>query len=159
MTVVGPFINTGLNLNALWGRGAHTRRNNLACTYNSIVIGWKVGVRFDGSGIYNACTGDTIQMRNNIFGGNLRLADTAASTSFNGQAFLQNGSYNNTILSTVAAVGLTNPFAVYPNVPLPANNVSNWLPTGAHRHYPELTFQIRILTDLHLSLIAVLSDK
>jgi hypothetical protein len=128
MTVVGPFETTSTPVNPLFQRGAHTRRNNLACVYNSIVMGWRVGVRLDGSGIYNAATGDTIQFRNNIFGGNLKLADTAASTSFNAHSFLQNGAYANTVIFTTSGVGLTSPYNIYPDPS--GNNVTNWVPTG-----------------------------
>ena len=93
-------------------------------------MGWRTGVRFDGSGVYNGCTGDSIQYRNNILAGNVRLADTAASTSFNAQSWLQTPSFSNTVLSTSAAVQLSDPFGVYPNIPLPANNVTNWMPAG-----------------------------
>ena len=130
MTVVGPYSQTNLSLNSLWGRGSHERRNSKECIYNSIVMGWRTGVRFDGSGVYNGCTADTIQYRNNIFAGNVRLADTAASTTFNGQTWLQTPSFSNSVLSTSAAVQLSDPFGVYPNVPLPGNNVTKWMPVG-----------------------------
>lgn len=130
MTVVGPFYQTNLSLSTLWGRGAHQRRNSLLCLYNSIIMGWRVGYRYDGSGVTNAATGDTVQDRNDIFAGNVRLADTVAPSTFNAQSWLQNGSYQNSVFSTSSAAQLTNPFAIYPNIPLPANNVSNWMPTG-----------------------------
>ncbi|MEO8666108.1 MAG: hypothetical protein ABI462_11500, partial [Ignavibacteria bacterium] len=130
MTVVGPFFNTGISISTLWGRGAHERRNSLMSLYNSIVMGWRVGYRFDGSGVYNAASSDTIQIRNTIFGGNVKLADTVAPASFSAHLFLQNAAYNNTVFSTAASVQLNNPFAIYPEVPLPADNVSNWLPSA-----------------------------
>jgi len=130
MTVVGPFSQTNLSLSSLWGRGSHERRNSKECIYNSIVMGWRTGVRFDGTGVYNGCTGDSIQYRNNIFAGNVRLADTAASTSFSSQSWLQTPSFSNSVLSTSAAVQLSDPFGVYPNIPLPGNNVTNWMPVG-----------------------------
>lgn len=145
ITAVGPFGNTGWSVSPLWGRGVHERRNTLTNIFNSIIMGWRVGVRFDGSGVYNAATGDTIQMRNNIYAGNLRLADTAASTSFSGHSWLQNGSYSNTVYSDISSVQLVNPYGAYPNVSLPGNNVTNWLPSGgspalsgANFSYPNL---------------------
>jgi hypothetical protein len=129
MTVVGPFETTSTTVNPLFQRGAHLRRNMLACIYNSIVMGWRVGVRFDGSGVYNASTGDSIQIRNTIFAGNLKLADTAGSTTFNANTWLQSGAYSNNLYPTNSAVGLTSPYAIYPDPS--GSNVSNWVPTGS----------------------------
>lgn len=129
MTVVGPYGQTGWSLNALWGRGSHERRSSLECIYNSIILGWKVGYRFDGTGVANAAAGDTIQVRNIIFGGNVTLADNAAN-SFNAPAFIQTPSYSNPVFSNASSVQLINPFGIYPNVPLPADNVDYWMPAG-----------------------------
>jgi hypothetical protein len=63
ITVVGPLITTSSSVNPLFQRGAHLRRNMLASIYNSIIMGWRVGIRFDGSGVGNAAQSDTIQLR------------------------------------------------------------------------------------------------
>ncbi|MCX7878051.1 MAG: T9SS type A sorting domain-containing protein [Ignavibacteria bacterium] len=128
LTVIGPFINTGLSLNSLWGRGGHLRRNMLACIYNSIIMGWRVGIRLDGSGVTNAAGGDTVQIRNTIFAGNVRLGDSASS-SFGTTAWLQTGSFNNTIFSAATDVQLTNPFGIYPEGPA-GPVVDNWMPVS-----------------------------
>ena len=125
MTVVGPYITTALNLNSLWGRGGHLRRASQICIYNSIIMGWKVGIRLDGPSI-NSAMGDTLQIRNTIFAGNVRLGDSA-NGSFGTTAWLQTPSYNNTVFSTAAQTQLTNPFGIYPNGPV-GPVVDNWLP-------------------------------
>jgi hypothetical protein len=102
----------------------------LACIYNSIIMGWRVGIRLDGSGVTNAANGDTIQLRNNIFAGNVRLGDSAGS-SFSTTAWLTNPPFNNTIYSLATDVQLTNPFGVYPEGPA-GPVVNNWMPiTGS----------------------------
>lgn len=128
MTVIGPYAQTGWSLNSLWGRGGHLRRNTLMSAYNSIVMAWKVGLRVDGSGVGNAATADTIQIRNTILAGNVRLADSTGTGSFSPQQWLQTPSYSNTVFTDNSSVLLTAPFNIYPDVPLPANNVSNWIP-------------------------------
>lgn len=128
MTIVGPYANTSWNLSTLWGRGNHQRRNSLMCLYNSIIMGWKTGMRFDGLGVADAATGDTIQNRNNIYAGNLRLADSTGTGTFAAQQWLQTSSYQNTVFSDNAALQLTSPFNIYPDVPLPANNINYWIP-------------------------------
>ncbi len=143
MTVVGPFITTNLNLNTLWGRGGHLRRNTLTSIYNSIIMGWRAGLRFDGSGVHNACTGDTMQHRYNVYAGNLRIADSAGG-SFGATAWLQTSSFNNTFYATSSEVMLTNPYAVYPDPS--GTSCSNWMPlagspvlTGADFSNPNLS--------------------
>ena len=130
MTVIGPYGQTGWALNSLWGRGGHLRRNTLMSAYNSIIMAWRVGLRVDGSGVGNAATGDTIQIRNTILAGNIRLADSTGTGSFSPQQWLQTPSYSNTIFTENSSVQLTAPFNIYPDVPLPANNVNNWMPLG-----------------------------
>jgi hypothetical protein len=125
LTCVGPNVYN----NPLFPRNAHLRRNMLACVFNSIIMAYPVGIRFDGSGVANACTGDTIQIRNNIFAGQTRLADSASST-FSGTAWLQTGSFMNRIFTTNSAVMLNNPFNLYPLPPVPANNIDFWMPAG-----------------------------
>ena len=93
-------------------------------------MGWRVGMRFDGSGVGDASAADTIQIRNNIFGGNVRLADSTGTGSFAPQQWLQTSSYANSIFSNTNSVQLTSPFNIYPDVPLPADNVNNWIPLG-----------------------------
>ena len=129
MTVIGPFITTSTVVNPLFQRGAHLRRNNLASVYNSIIMAWRTGVRFDGSGVGSASESDSIQLRNTIFGGNLKLADsTGTGSSFSPTSWLQTPAFGNTVLATNSDVMLTAPFNIYPDVPLPANNVDNWIP-------------------------------
>lgn len=131
MTVIGPYAQTSWSLSTLWGRGGHLRRNSLISIYNSIIMGWRVGLRFDGAGVGDAATGDTLQIRNNILAGNVRLADSTG-TSFAAQQWLQNSSYQNSVFTTSSSVQLTSPFNIYPDVPLPADNVNYWIPqTGS----------------------------
>lgn len=131
MTMIGPHGQTSWPVSTLWGRGAHLRRNTLTSIYNSIIMGWRVGVRFDGTGVSNAATGDTLQIRNNILAGNVRLADSTGTGSFAPQQWLQTGSYANSIFNDNASVQLINPFNIYPEVALPADNVNYWMPQGS----------------------------
>ena len=125
ITAVGPNVYS----NPLFPRNAHLRRNMLACIFNSVIMAYPVGIRFDGSGVANACTGDTIEIRNNIFAGQTRLADSAGST-FGGTSWLQTGSFSNRVLATNSSVMLNNPFNIYPLPPVPANNIDFWMPAG-----------------------------
>lgn len=126
MTVVGPYITTSTSVNPLFQRGAHIRRNMQACIYNSIVMGWRVGVRFDGSGVCNDASSGTVQLRTNIFSGNVLLADqTGGTVTPDPVSFLNSF---NTVYANNSSVQLTNPFNIYPDPS--GNNISNWIPLG-----------------------------
>jgi len=156
MTVIGPYINTGLTLHPDWNsRGGHLRRRTLTCIYNSIIMGWRVGMRLDECGVINAANGDTLQQRSNVYAGNVKLADTASNsgcTSFSTHAWLQTGAYNNTIFSTASSVQLNNPFGVYPYGP-EGPIVNHWMPmagspvlTGANFTYPNISSGFDVVT-------------
>jgi len=128
MTVIGPYVTTSAVVNPLFQRGGHLRRNNLASIYNSIIMSWRVGLRFDGSGVGNAAQADSIQIRNNIMAGNVKLADSTGTGSFSPQTWLQTSSFENSVYSDNSSVMLNSPFNIYPDAPLPGNNVNNWMP-------------------------------
>lgn len=126
MTVVGPFETTGTVVNPLFQRGGHLRRNMQACIYNSIIMGWRVGIRFDGSGVINDANGGTVQLRTNIFSGNVTLADqTGGTITPDPVTFINNF---NTSYAANTSVQLTNPFNIYPDPS--GNNITNWIPAG-----------------------------
>ena len=126
MTVVGPFETTGTLVNPLFQRGGHLRRNMQACIYNSIIMGWRVGIRFDGSGVINDANGGTVQLRTNIFSGNVTLADqTGGTITPDPVTFINNF---NTSYAANTSVQLTNPFNIYPDPS--GNNITNWIPAG-----------------------------
>lgn len=144
MTVVGPFETTSTPVNSLFQRGAHIRRNMQACVYNSLIMGWRVGTRFDGSGVINDVNSGVVQLYTNIYSGNVAVADeTGGTVAPSPSGYI---SANNSVYSDNSSVQLTNPFAIYPNVPLPGNNVTNWMPlngspalSGANFSNPNLT--------------------
>lgn len=126
VTVVGPFETTGTVVNPLFQRGGHLRRNMQACIYNSIIMGWRVGIRFDGSGVINDANGGTVQLRTNIFSGNVTLADqTGGTITPDPVTFINNF---NTSYAANTSVQLTNPFNIYPDPS--GNNITNWIPAG-----------------------------
>ncbi|HEX2786438.1 MAG TPA: T9SS type A sorting domain-containing protein [Ignavibacteria bacterium] len=125
-TCIGPKTANSTSVNPNFVRGAHLRRNMLASIYNSVMTGYNVGIRFDGSGVFNAATGDTIQVRNTIFSGfSNRLADTAGSTSFSPSVWLMTGSYANRVLTQPTDVNLTSPYSFYGIAPSDSNVYGN----------------------------------
>jgi len=126
MTVVGPFETTSTTVNPLFQRGGHLRRNMQACIYNSLIMGWRTGIRFDGSGVCNDANDGTVQLRDNIFSGNLTLADQTGGTVIPDPVSYINTW--NTSYTNNTDVQLTSPFNIYPD---PASSsVNHWMPVG-----------------------------
>lgn len=112
VTIVGPKQYDTSTVDPLFTRGAHLRRNSLTSIYNTIWLGWPTGIRFDGSGVANALTGDSMTVMSTIIAGSLKNWDTAgtSSTGFNPDAYMLNPVRKNDTLNTTASVMLNNPY-------------------------------------------------
>jgi hypothetical protein len=97
-------------------RGMHIRRNSLQNVYNTIFMGYPTGILFDGTGVANACNGDTVKFISNIIAGiSGKNFDTAAMSSngFNATTWALNSSRLNDTLNTNDQVMLTNAYGGY----------------------------------------------
>ncbi len=68
-TVVGFAKTQASTIAAQAGWGARIRRNSAQSFFNSIFMGWKQGIRFEGAGTQGKFAGDTIEFKNNIVEG------------------------------------------------------------------------------------------
>lgn len=112
ITLIGPKEYDTSTVDPLFTRGAHIRRNSLTSIYNTLLLGWPTGVRFDGSGVANACTGDTIDLNSNIIAGSPKNYDTASTgtTGFDPNAYFMNPVRLNDTLLTTQLTLLANPY-------------------------------------------------
>lgn len=97
-------------------RGMHLRRNSLQNVYNTIFMGYPTGILFDGTGVANACNGDTIKFVSNIIAGiSGKNFDTAAMSSngFNATTWALNSARLNDTLNTNDQVMLSNAYGGY----------------------------------------------
>ncbi len=148
ITGIGPRINNSTVVSTNFKRSAHLRRNMLACIYNSIQTGYPTGILLDGRGVQIAALGDTIQLRNNIYAGFTKLADTVSSSGSgmnDPTGWLQTSSFSNRVFTNNTDVMLNNMFGFYNPPPAPANNVNFWMPatsspalSGASFSHPNL---------------------
>jgi hypothetical protein len=111
-TVVGFAKTKTSTIAGTAGWGARIRRNSAQSIFNSIFMGWKQGVRFEGAGTQGKFNGDTIEFKNNIVEG-------SKERNFNGSfdsTVLANPAYSNRTANTDANVYtmLTDPFN-FPN--------------------------------------------
>lgn len=70
MTVIGAFKDTSDVRASLHGRGAHLRRNNEISIFNSVIMGWREGIRMDGATTFNNFRTNVGFLQNNIVAGN-----------------------------------------------------------------------------------------
>lgn len=113
-TVVGPMPDTSFTaFNPNFKRGAHIRRSALTSIYNSIVMGFPIGLLLDGSGVGNAAIGDTLQIRNSIWAG--LKAGNGIITNYgqlNALAWYDTPAFGNRRYVQPSEVGLTAPFNI-----------------------------------------------
>lgn len=119
ITAIGPkatLANTG---NSLFLAGAQIRRNSGISIFNSIIVGWPLGIYIDattGTSTALNIEDSTLRLRNVTLAGNavnLKFAGTAGAT-VNSDATLTswftNSYYNNDILTNVSDAKLIQPY-------------------------------------------------
>lgn len=137
-TIVGPMPDTSFTqFNPNFRRGAHIRRAAQTSIYNSIVMGFPVGLLLDGAAVRFSATGDTLQIRNSIWAG-LRAGQgiTTNQSGFNAQDWFDTPSFGNRRYVQPSEVGLIDPFNLSNPNPVPATNSP--ATTGASFSNPRL---------------------
>lgn len=111
-TCVGPAQTPSSTIATTYGWGARIRRNSAQSIFNSIFMGFDVGVEFNGNGTKNKFNNDTIEFKNNLVGGSKKRNGEASFDSL----VLINPAYGNTTYTGNAndVVQLAAPFN-YPN--------------------------------------------
>lgn len=137
-TVVGPMPDTSFTAyNPNFKRGAHIRRSALTSIYNSIVMGYPIGLLLDGAGVGNAALGDTLQIRNSIWAG-LRAGNGIITNygSLNALQWYDTPTYANRRFVQPSEVGLLDPFNL--SSPNPVPNSGSPAATGGGFSNPRL---------------------
>jgi len=109
MTLIGPAPDSNATVNSLYRRAAHLRRATRYGIYNSILMGWPIGLFIDGAATATAAQQDSLQIRHSVFAGRWSTLITT-NQSFNVLAWYNTPAYSNTALPNPADVQLTNPF-------------------------------------------------
>ncbi len=119
ITAIGPKATMNNTGNSLFLAGAQIRRNSGISIFNSIIVGWPLGVYIDattGTSTALNIEDSTLRLRNVTLAGNavnLKFAGTAGTT-INSDAALTtwftNSYYNNDILVNVSDAKLIQPF-------------------------------------------------
>ena len=128
ITVIGPRATTSNVGNSLFRGAAHIRRNTGISIFNTIIMGWPVGIEIDATlGISTALNieDSTLRLRNITIAGtaqNTKFSGTAGATIINDAAFttwFTKSFYNNDFLVNNTDVKLVNPFSYTAPDPTP----------------------------------------
>lgn len=138
MTIIGPRLYNNSVGNALNQAGAHIRRNSSISIYNSVILGFPIGILIDGSkgvSTHQNILNGTLNIKYTIVAGNtlgLKFADNTTTptgyTSQNVIDWFNTSGFNNQTLLNTADAGITSMNYYAPNfVP----NATSPLNTGA----------------------------
>jgi hypothetical protein len=118
ITAIGPLATLNNNGSSLFLAGAHIRRNAQTSIFNSVFLGWPIGILVDGSRGRPTdlnLADSTLRLRNNVFAGNkinFRYAPNVTiptgATDASIAALL--ATFNNSTLTTVDDARIVNPF-------------------------------------------------
>jgi hypothetical protein len=120
ITAVGPKATLSNNGSSLFLAGAHIRRNTTESIFNSVFLGWPIGILIDGSKGRPTdlnINDSTLRIRNSIIAGcPVPISYAASATVPTGattatiQAWFTNPFFGNTILATNDDARFVNPF-------------------------------------------------
>ncbi|MHC1737623.1 MAG: T9SS type A sorting domain-containing protein [Ignavibacteriaceae bacterium] len=103
VTLVGPKQDAATQINSLYKRGMHLRRNSQNKISNALIMGWPTGILLDGTGTINNAANQTNYIKNSIISGatskNIDTTksngtfspDTWFTTTMSGRVYSNNG--------------------------------------------------------------------
>ncbi|MEZ5014214.1 MAG: T9SS type A sorting domain-containing protein [Chitinophagales bacterium] len=112
VTIVGAIENAGDVINANYKRGAHLRRNTSTDIFNSVIIGYPVGVLIDGALCEASCDADQLKIRNTIIAGMTTNFAVAAGSTWDVEGWFTTPSFNNEVLTNSTDVMLNDAYNV-----------------------------------------------
>lgn len=119
VTILGPRqTDTAASFNSLYKRGAHIRRNSRTSVFNSVIIGYPVGLLLDGAACETSAGNDSLQMRNTILANcQTDLAVASSSSWLSGlTTWFYTSTFSNQVIANLSALQLTSPTLLNPNL-------------------------------------------
>jgi len=124
VTLIGPLSTPDFTqFNPNFKRGAHLRRSTLTSIYNSIIMGYPVGILIDGQNSADAASSNNLQIRNTIVAGSQTGKNlTTNVNSFDVAAWFNNPDFGNKTFNLSSDVNLIDPFNLSSPNPVPNSN-------------------------------------
>lgn len=124
-TIIGPRQNSSSTYSSLFNSGILFRRNTAFSFFNSVILGWKIGVLIDartGTPTDNNITDNSLRIKNVTIGSNIEdvkytastLTPTGASDASMLSWFSTSNSLN-TIVTNASDASLSSPYATTPD--------------------------------------------
>ncbi|MER3525241.1 MAG: hypothetical protein C4326_14660 [Ignavibacteria bacterium] len=146
LTSIGPAVDSNAVVNSFYRRAAHLRRNTAYGIFNSILMGWPVGLFIDGAGSAGAAQSNELQVRNTVLAGQQSQLLTTNASGFNIVSWYNTAGWGNTTYPLPANVQLTAPFA--------AGNAINPLPTPSSAMLSGASFLGRLEGDPFFTVVS-----
>jgi hypothetical protein len=155
MTAIGPRATTNNAGSSLYRAGAHIRRNSEMSLFNSVIMGWPLGIDVDGTTgtATSANVGNGLILANNFLGGNtdsIKYSAPSGSvyTTTDLVTYFKTTSLANTILNgTVPSNIFVQPFNYTAPDPTPFGNAVSIVGTLGASPVPRANFAYPKLTD------------
>lgn len=128
ITVMGPYSTNPATINSLYKRGLHLRRNTQCSAFNSVFMGYPVGLLIESSSTQGNATNNLLRFKNNFI---VQCNDTLIADNTAGLA----AGVNN----INGAFNITNFFNAGGNAKI--NDVASLLLTNVSVNQPNLTLQ------------------
>jgi hypothetical protein len=146
LTSIGPAIDSNASINPLYRRAAHLRRNTAYGIFNSVFLGWPIGLFIDGAGTAGAAQSNELQIRNTMFAGQQSQLITTNASGFNVVSWFNTSGWGNSTFPLPANVQLTAPFA--------AGNAINPLPSAGSPLWNSASFAGRLSGDAFFEVVS-----
>ncbi len=136
VSLFGPLSNlTTPNVNALYRRAAHIRRNSKLQVYNSVFAGWPIGLFIDGNTTQANAVAGELKVRNSVIAGMTTPIDVPASQTWvraTATSWFNTSAFNNEIVASNIDLGVVDAFNLTaPNFTLATGSTLN---TGSYWH-------------------------
>ncbi len=150
VTAIGPRATLNNSGNTLFRAGAQIRRNSSISIFNSIILGWPIGILIDastGTPTDKNIDDSTLRIRHTTLAGNtINLKYTGSGSASTGASdasittWFTNPSFGNTILTNTGDAKLIQPFNYLAPDPTPFAGSSGYQPilTGGNFSDPKL---------------------
>ncbi|MBK8145975.1 MAG: T9SS type A sorting domain-containing protein [Bacteroidetes bacterium] len=135
MTLVGPQFTPSTTINANFKRGAHIRRNSRASIFNSVFMGWPVGIKIDGDSCHRNADSLWLEVQNSVIAASALPLDSTAGALWNITPwYTAGGNANTTYAANSDGIGpiipegiydITNTIQMVDIYPNPAQNVTS----------------------------------
>lgn len=110
MTIIGPQHTSTTTFDPNFKRAAHIRRNSRQSIFNSIFMGWPVGIKLDGDSCHVAADSSWLVMKNNVVAACALPLDSLAGAVWNITSWYNTTGYSNTTYTLNSDLMLTSPF-------------------------------------------------